>query len=74
MLNYLKEFENVSKQIMMCFKKKALANNDTATWPDEFVKAYLNNYLAGQENEDCIGSLDCEIVVIKVVTEIVTKT
>ena len=31
MLNYLKEFENVSKQIMMCFKKKALANNDTAT-------------------------------------------
>ena len=22
---------------------KALANNDTATWPDEFVKVYLNN-------------------------------
>ena len=30
---------------------KALANADTATWPDEFVKVYLTNYLAGQENE-----------------------
>ena len=44
---------------------KALANTDTATWPDEFVKVYLNNYLAGQENEDCIGKLDSEVVVIK---------
>ena len=31
---------------------KALANTDTATWPDEFVKVYLNNYIADQENED----------------------
>ena len=44
---------------------KALANTDTATWPDEFVKVYLNNYLAVQENEDCIGKLDSEVVVIK---------
>ena len=44
---------------------KALANTDTGTWPDEFVKVYLNNYLAGQENEDCIGKLDSEVVVIK---------
>ena len=40
---------------------KALANTDTGTWPDEFVKVYLNNYLAGQENEACTG----EVVVIK---------
>ena len=43
------------------FQIKALANTDTGTWPDEFVKVYLNNYLAGQENEACIG----EVVVIK---------
>ena len=43
---------------------KALANTNTATWPDKFVKVYLN-YLAGQENEDCIGKLDSEVVVIK---------
>ena len=42
---------------------KALANTDTATWPDELVKIYLNNCLAGQENEDCIGKLDSEVVV-----------
>ena len=44
---------------------KTLANTNTATWPDEFVNVYLNNYLAGQENEDCIGILDSEVVVIK---------
>ena len=43
---------------------KALANTNTATWPDKFVKVYLN-YSAGQENEDCIGKLDSEVVVIK---------
>ena len=42
---------------------KALANTDTATWPDEFVKVYLNNYLAGQKNEDCICKLDSEDVI-----------
>ena len=44
---------------------KALANTDTATWPDEFAKVYLNNHLAGQENEDCIGKLDSEVAVIR---------
>ena len=44
---------------------KALANTDTATWPDEFVKVYLNNYLPGQENEGCIGKLDSEVVLFK---------
>ena len=44
---------------------KVLANTNIATWPDEFVKVYLTNYLAGQENEDCIGKLDSEVVFIK---------
>ena len=43
---------------------KGLANTKTATWPDEFVKIYLNNHLAGQELEDCIHKLD-SVVVIK---------
>ena len=37
---------------------KALANADTATWPDKFVKIYLKNYLVSQENEDCICKLE----------------
>ena len=45
---------------------KALTNTDTFTWPDEFIKVYLNNYLAGQENEGCIGKLDSEVVLFKV--------
>ena len=55
---------------------KALANTDTATWPDEFVKVYLSNYLADQENEDCICKLDSEVVVIQVHSnkDIETKT
>ena len=47
------------------FQIKALANTDTGVWFNEFVKAYLNNYLAGQEDEACIGKLDSEVVVIK---------
>ena len=43
---------------------KALANNDTATWPDEFVKVYLNNYLAGHGTKGCIGKLDSEVAFI----------
>ena len=43
---------------------KALANIDTAKWPDEFVKVYLNNYLTGRENEDCIRKLDSKFIVI----------
>lgn len=44
---------------------KALANTDTAAWPNEFVKVYVTNYLASLENEDCIGELNSQIVVIK---------
>ena len=44
---------------------KALANTGTYTWPDEFVKVHLINYLAGQEIEDYIGKLNSKVVVIK---------
>ena len=59
LLNYLIILLNDLIQI------KALANTDTATWPDEFINVYLKNYLAGQENEACICKLDSEVVVIK---------
>ena len=36
-----------------------------ATWPDEFVKVYLNNYLADKENDSSVCKLDSEIVVFK---------
>ena len=44
---------------------KALANTNTATWPDEFLKVYLNNYLPGKENNGSIRKLDSAIVVFK---------
>ena len=62
LLNRVREGQQTDNDVIQI---KALANTDTATWPNEFVKVYLNNYLAGQENEDCIGKLDSEVVVIK---------
>ena len=62
LLNRVREGQQTDNDVIQI---KALANTDTATWPDEFVKVYLNNYLAVQENEDCIGKLDSEVVVIK---------
>ena len=44
---------------------KTLANTDTTTWSDEFVKVYLNSYLEGQEHEGCISKLDSEVVLFK---------
>ena len=41
---------------------KVLANTITATWLDEFVKVYLNNYLAGKQNDSSIHKLDSKIV------------
>ena len=47
-------------------KIKALASTNTTTmWSNEFGKVYLNNYLANQENEDCIGNLNSKVAVIK---------
>ena len=57
-LNRIQEGQQTDNVIQI----KALANTDKATWPDEFVKVYIKNYLAGQENEDYIGKLDSEVI------------
>ena len=44
LLNRVGEGQQTNNDVIQI---KALANTDTATWPDEFVKIYLNNYLAG---------------------------
>ena len=41
---------------------KASANTETTTWSDEFVKFYLNNYLAGKINDSSIRTIDSEII------------
>ena len=46
-------------------KIKALANTDNATWPDEFVKVYLKNYLV-RKMKTVFIKLDSEVIVIKV--------
>ena len=46
---------------------KPLANTNTATWPDEFVKLYLNNYLPGKKNDSSICKLDSEVVVCNII-------
>ena len=49
---------------------KALANTDTAEWCNDFVKVYCNNYLAGQENEGCIGKAGSELLkLLKVIMQ-----
>ena len=62
LLNRLQERQQTIRGV---FKVIALANTNIATWPVEFVKVYLYNYLSSQENEACIGELDSEVVVIK---------
>ena len=62
LLNRVQEGQQASNDVIQI---KAFANTDTAKWPDESVKVYLNNYLAGQENEPCIGKLDFEVAFIK---------
>ena len=62
LLNIIREGQQTDNDV---FQVKALVKTDAATWPDEFVKVYLNNYLAGQENEDYIGKLDSKDVVVK---------
>ena len=49
LLNRVQEGQQTNNEVIQI---KALANTVTASWPDEFVEVYLNNYLAGQENED----------------------
>ena len=42
-----------------------LAHTDTTHWPDQFVKLYLTNYLAGRENDEAIAKLNSEIFTIQ---------
>ena len=41
---------------------KALAKNNTATWPNDFVKICLNNYLVSEENEAWIDKVDSKLL------------
>ena len=61
-LNRVREGRQTDNDVIQI---KALSSTDTATRPDEFVTVCLNNCLAGQKKEDCIGKLDSEVVVIK---------
>ena len=49
LLNSVQEGQKTDNDVIQI---KTLANTDTATWSDEFLKVYLENYLAGQENKD----------------------
>ena len=60
LLNYLTGFKKVNKKNNI-IQIKALVSTDSTTWSDGFVNVYLNNYLVGQESEDCIGKLDSGI-------------
>lgn len=41
---------------------KALAKNNTATWPNDFIKIWLNNYLVSEENEGWIDKVDSKLL------------
>ena len=62
MLNRIREGKQTDDDIVQI---KALADTDTSSWPNEFVKLYLTNYLAGRENDECIGHLNTDVIVIK---------
>ena len=46
-------------------KIKALEDTDTLDWPNEYVKLFLTNYLAGEENENAIANLNSEVYSIR---------
>ena len=62
LLNRLLEGKQTNMDVIQI---EALANTNTSTWPNEFVKLYLNNYLAGQENEASIAQLNSDVLVFK---------
>lgn len=41
---------------------KALAKNNTATWPNDFIKIWLNNYLVSEENEGWTDKVDSKLL------------
>ena len=54
LLNRVREGKQTDDDVIQI---KALANRNISTWIDEFVRVYLNNYLAGKENEESIARL-----------------
>ena len=61
LLNRLREGKHTAtdvKEIQM------LADVDTTLWPNEYVKLYMTNYMAGRENDECIAKLNAETIVI----------
>ena len=64
LLNRVREGQHTNDDLTQI---KPLANTNTATWPDEFVKLYLNNYLPGKKNDSSICKLDSEVVVCNII-------
>ena len=62
MLNIIREGKQTTDDLKQI---KNLEHTDTSSWPNEFVKLYLSNYLAGRENEECIAKLDSEVFSIQ---------
>ena len=62
MLNRIRIGNQTNDDVM---KIQALADTDTSDWPNEFVKLYLTNRLAGRENDACIDKLNSDVFVIK---------
>ena len=62
LLSRVREDEHTDEDLAII---KSLADTDTSAWPEQYVKLFLTNYLAGKENEDCISKLGTEIKTIK---------
>ena len=62
LLNRVQEGQHTNDDLTQI---KVSANTNTTTWPNEFIKVYQNNYLAGKENDSSIHKLDSEIIVFK---------
>ena len=39
---------------------RAVEDNDTNNWPEQYVKFYIANHVASTENEQCVTSLNSE--------------
>ena len=62
LLNRVQEGQHTNDDLTQI---KVSANTNTTTWPNEFIKVYQSNYLAGKENDSSIHKLDSEIIVFK---------
>ena len=60
MLNRIREDKQTDDDVV-----QIKAYTYTSDWPNEFVKLYFTNHLAGRENEESIAKLTSEIFLIK---------